>query len=129
MVIGIGAVLALLFVAPWHRREGRTQRRVYAAALLVTALIYVGFAVLGGATPGWWLVEVGGVLLYGALAWWSLERWPVLLPIGWAAHVLWDVLLHGMATPFVPAWYPALCVGFDLVVAVYLLGRMRTGWR
>lgn len=51
------------------------------------------------------------------MAWAGAGGWPALLATGWLAHVGWDVLLHGPETPFVPAVYPDLCVGFDLMVA------------
>jgi hypothetical protein len=53
-----------------------------------------------------------------AAAWW--------LVAGWVAHVGWDAGLH-LDRPqlVIPLWYPLLCVGFDLVVAGYLLSRIR----
>jgi hypothetical protein len=39
------------------------------------------------------------------------------------AHVGWDVGPHlDRVQEIVPAWYPLLCVGFDLVAAGFLLG-------
>lgn len=45
------------------------------------------------------------------------------------APVAWDRALHGGGEPaFVPAWYPLLCAGFDLVFAAAIAWRMRS-WR
>ena len=55
------------------------------------------------------LARIGlGVVLLGACIWEFARR---------------DVGLHlEQPQTFVPAWYPLLCVGFDLVVAGFLLG-------
>ena len=52
-----------------------------------------------------------------------MQRWPIVLALGWAAHVIWDVgmHLHGAGAEFTPAWYPAVCIGFDLVVAAAIV--------
>jgi len=42
---------------------------------------------------------------------------------GWALHPLWDAGLHDHSTQFVPHWYIGACIGFDLLVAVYLASR------
>ena len=48
----------------------------------------------------------------------------LFLAIGWAAHVLWDVGWHfGESVAFVPSFYPPVCIGFDLVVAIYIFWR------
>jgi hypothetical protein len=50
------------------------------------------------------------------------------LALGWTAHVAWDVGLHlDRPQVIVPAWYPLLCVGFDLVVAGFVLGSSLSG--
>ena len=72
--------------------------------------------------------------LYAVMyAHWSTCRWsssvsssglrrPGWLALGWTAHVVWDVALHlERAQPVVGAWYPLACIGFDLIVAGYLL--------
>lgn len=107
----------------------RGQLRVYAISLFVAALIYVGFAAFGAASLRWMTLEVLGVLGFGAVAWMGLRtRRAALLAAGWAAHVLWDVLLHLGGQPagaYTPRWYPWACVTFDLVVAWALIKRSR----
>jgi hypothetical protein len=90
--------------------------------------VYVGFA-LPSADPRWLLIEAAGVALFGTVAWLGRAA-PWWLALGWAAHVAWDVGLHlDRAQPLVGAWYPLLCVGFDLVVAGVLVraAPVRTG--
>lgn len=127
----LGASFALPYLA-LARSQPDHERRAFAAGLIVAAAIYPPFALFAGKT-GAVLVELGGLLLFGGLAALGLLRWPVVLAFGWAAHVAWDLLLHPVEpTPaagvagsgYIAWWYPLLCVGFDLLVAGYLLGRL-----
>ncbi len=119
-----GALLALAGAAYFARASPRGERRAYAQGLAIAALIYVAFALIGGATIREIGLEIGGVAFYGALAAVGL-RFPLALVIGWAAHVGWDLLLHHPAQSWVPSWYPGACLGFDLVFAVVIAWRFR----
>lgn len=89
--------------------------------LLVAACIYLLFATWG-LNGQWLLIEAAGVLLYGVFAWLSKRYALWWLAIGWGLHPLWDVLLHGGGhLGFVPAWYPGVCLGFDLLIGGYIL--------
>ena len=126
LLAGVVLALALVFVARCRPPEG--ERRVYAVGLLAAAVVYVAFAAAGGASAAWLGLESLGVLGFGALAWLGVRRSSALLAAGWAAHVLWDVLLHLSGTQgaaYTPGWYPWLCVGFDLVIAAALLAGPR----
>jgi hypothetical protein len=114
----VGIALAFGFLR-WTRAQPDGGRRLYAIGLVVTALIYVGFAVIGRAGARALGVEAIGVVLYGAAAWLGLRTTAALLAFGWAMHVVWDVGLHlqGAGAGYTPDWYPWGCVGFDLVVA------------
>ncbi|MCB9745745.1 MAG: hypothetical protein H6741_12855 [Alphaproteobacteria bacterium] len=126
----LGAALAALFTWTTRRRlrrhaePERMERVAWALYLVLAALIYVGFALLGGASVGWIAVELGGVLLYGALAALGGARWPLFVGLGWLAHVGWDLALHPGGHPgYVPGWYPPLCLGFDVLVGLTWLRR------
>lgn len=94
------------------------ELRVFAIGLVVAASVYIAFALLSGE---WLGIEAGGVVLFAAIAWLG-RRAAGWLALGWATHVAWDVWLHlDRAQPVVGAWYPMACVGFDLIVAGYLL--------
>jgi hypothetical protein len=120
--IVLGAVLGGMFVLA-ARTWSRSGRRVLAIGLVIAALIYLGFSLFpGGDSPSLQL-EAGGVAIFGFLAWIGFRHSLWWLAAGWLAHVAWDVGLHLDQSPgVVPAWYPLLCVGFDLVVVGYLLG-------
>jgi len=118
----VGAVLGALFAA-FARTRKAAEVHVLALGLLVAALIYVGLALVGRGRD-WLGIEMVGVALFGCLAWLGLRAswW---LVIGWVAHVGWDVGLHlDRAQAVVGAWYPLLCVGFDLIVAGFLLSAV-----
>ncbi len=117
----LGALLAALFAG--LARRVRREEPLYAAGLLVVALVYVGFAA-AGATAARLAVELVGVALFGAAAWLGLRRSPLWLAAGWAAHVGWDLLLHPLTgLGYAPAWYVRACIGFDLVVAAWIALR------
>lgn len=99
-------------------------RRVhFAAGLVVAALIYVVFAIARG-TTGSLLLELGGVVLFAAIAFLGMRYSVLWLAAGWALHVGWDLLLHPVdASSYAPWWYPALCLGFDLAVAAGIIRR------
>ena len=116
----LGAVLGALFVT-FARARKAAELRVLALGLIVAALIYVGLA-LAGKGREWLMIELLGVALFGCLAWLGLRASRWLLAAGWGAHVAWDVGLHlDRAHAVVGAWYPLLCVGFDLVVAGFVI--------
>lgn len=122
----IGAFACLVFVLVARRAGLKREMIVYAAALVIAALIYVGFAVVGGATVSWLVIESGSLVLFSLVALFGLRRSAWVLMIGWAAHAVWDVLLHKvLEVGFVPEWYPVVCIGFDLFLAGYIAMRKR----
>jgi hypothetical protein len=126
--IVLGAVLGGLLVLVAHRFKRAGEIQLLALGLVVAAFIYVVLALAAGADRRWLALESAGLAVFGALAWLGLRVSPWWLALGWVAHVGWDVGLHLDRTQaFVTAWYPLLCVGFDLVVAGFLLGRASAG--
>ena len=123
--LAIGAVLGVAFILGVRSLSADRANLVYAVGLIVTAVIYLVFAVAGGGSSGWLALEFLGVILYGALALAGLRGNTTALAIGWGGHAGWDVLLHttGAGAAYTPQWYPWACVGFDLVVAIAILNR------
>lgn len=117
----IGFVLASIAVLIIRKIYPQKDHAFWRMGLLIAALIYVGFAVLGA---NWehLPMELGGVLIYGLFAFLSKKYTLYYLAIGWLLHICWDVFLHrGTTTPYVPDWYPGACIGFDVVIAGYIL--------
>jgi hypothetical protein len=116
----LGAIVCVVFILI-ARQTGLREVRIYAVGLVFAALVYVGFAIFGRATLLWLAVEIVGVLLFALVAVFGLKLSLWFLSIGWAAHVGWDVLLHTITkVDFVPEWYPGFCIGFDLLLALYI---------
>ncbi len=117
----LGLFLGAVFIA-FARALDRAEIRVLASGLLVAALIYIGFAAVGGAGLAWLLIEVAGAVVYGALAWLGTRRSHLWLAVGWGLHPAWDAGLHllGAGAPFTPTWYAVACISFDVAVAVYV---------
>ena len=116
----VGAILAIGFLLLARRSKGfAKEKRIYAVGLVVVALIYVGFGLFSDSVR-WIIIEIMGVPIYALFAWLGVKKSGWFLAVGWALHVLWDAGLHGVSTPFVPHWYVAGCLGFDLLVAAYI---------
>ena len=44
-----------------------------------------------------------------------------ILAAGWLAHAGFDAVHHRNSSSRLPAWYPAVCAGFDIAVAAQLM--------
>jgi hypothetical protein len=126
-----GTVAGTLFAMVAYRMP-RDTLRILAVTLIVTALIYVGFALAAGASAVWLVVELAGVILYGGAALRGLRRSsPTWLSAGWLLHPVWDVTHHLSTTAHasMPSWYAAACLGFDVAVGAVIAIRTVRGAR
>ena len=100
------------------------EKRVLSVALMVVAVIYVGFAFVWG-DAGWVAIEIAGVPAYGLFVWLAIRHSFNWLAVGWGLHPAWDVMLHllGPGKAVAPEWYAVACITFDLLVAGYILSR------
>jgi hypothetical protein len=93
-------------------------------AILLGAIgaVYLGFVLADGRTHEF-RIECAGILLFGTLATAGLAlSAPTVLAAGYLAHALWDTLHgHRGIHTRIPWWYGPLCIGFDIVVGIYLL--------
>ncbi|MEH6549683.1 MAG: hypothetical protein V7711_09445 [Pseudomonadales bacterium] len=121
LFIGIGFALLLVFTT----RERPVSAWIYTATLPWLAIIYIAFALYAGDLEAlgqeiFWgipLVFVAMLLRRG-----SFRGSVYLVACAWLAHGLYDVC-HDLLfiNEGVPKWYPLLCAGFDLIVALYLV--------
>lgn len=120
----IGALAAITIWYYYRNLPFRSIMKLWQIGLLVAALIYVGFVIVGGA---WTDLprELIGVFLYGLFILLSQKSSPYFLAFGWLLHVLWDLIIHPTGIHlYVPAWYPPVCLGFDVAIAVLLFSRI-----
>lgn len=111
-----------VFVAVAERLGDPLRIRIYGFGLVVAALVYVGFALAAGGAMA--AQELGGALIFSAIALAGLRGYPSALVLGWAGHIVWDVGIHAPPSPVAPAWYPPLCLAFDALVAGAILAGL-----
>jgi hypothetical protein len=116
----IGIVLALAFSAYAKLIGFDRDRAFYPTVVIVVALYYVLFAVMGGDTRT--LIEeslITAVFLLVATVGFKRNSW--LVAVALAAHGLLD-LIHGsvVSNGGVPSWWPAFCMSYDVTAAAFL---------
>lgn len=122
----MGFITSAALIKFVHHQSPGSRFNILGKALVIAALIYVLFAVLGS-NPTWIGIELLGVLLYGVLFLLAKRRDRYLLALGWLLHPVWDVGLHlfGSGASFAPNWYVLMCISFDVTVACYLFAQAR----
>lgn len=132
-----GALLAVVAFLLSRFTRDIVGRSLLVIILFAAAGAYFGFAIGGGAGPGWTLAELAQVIAFGVLALLGWRGSPWWLAAGWALHPFWDAGLHylGPGRAFAPMTYAVACISYDLVVAAYvavaygLVGARRLGLR
>jgi hypothetical protein len=96
------------------------DRALYPTVMIVIALYYVLFAVIGGSTPAL-LVDSMVASVFIAAALWGFRSSLWIVVVALFAHGILD-LVHGrvIANPGVPDWWPPFCLTYDIVAAAYL---------
>ena len=115
------APVAIAFLLSRFTRD-IVGRSLLAFLLFGTAFTYIVFAVQAGEGAFWVVGELAGVGIYGTMGLLGLRGSPWWLAAGWAAHPIWDFVLHyfGPGRSFAPESYAITCLGFDLLVAAYI---------
>ncbi|MFA4893569.1 hypothetical protein [Brevundimonas sp.] len=120
--IGVGlALLAGLFLA-WVGLD--RDRAAYPVILILIAVLYELFAVLGGSTAALLsellptAVFVGvSVLGFRTSLWWVVA--------GLIGHGVYDIFHPAIFTnPGVPVWWPMFCMAYDVAAGVFLAWRL-----
>ena len=120
--LGAGVVGGLGFGVLIRGSGRRVEVGGAGAGLVAAALIYPAarrsFRTSGLAT------EVGILVAAGGLTWVAANLDPAagrrLVAGGWAAHALFDMLRGPSPDSRLPAWYPAMCAGYDVALAATL---------
>jgi hypothetical protein len=101
------------------------EKPLFAGCLLLAALAYVGLG-LDTRSSSELILEFGGGALFAVFGALGLAFSMWLLALGWVVHAAWDLILPAFAdVSYMPPWYAAACVGFDILVASYLAVRAR----
>lgn len=116
----VGAALALSVGLSATFLGMDRDRAFYPTVMIVIALLYGLFAVMGGSIQVLGLESIAIVaFLAASIAGFKRSLWLVVAAL--AAHGVYD-LVHGqlIANPGVPLWWPAFCSAYDVVAAAYL---------
>lgn len=124
-VIGVGLALAAGLFIWWSGLE--KDRAVYPVILIVIAVLYELFAVLGGSNAALLselaptAVFVGvSVLGFRTSLWWVVA--------GLIGHGLYDIIHPAIfMNPGVPVWWPMFCMAYDVAAGVFLAWRLTRG--
>jgi hypothetical protein len=116
----VGILLALV-VCIFARTVGFDRDRAfYPTVVVVIALYYVLFAVMGGSTRALVLESVA-MSAFVVLAVAGFKRNPWLVVAALVAHGVFDFFHpHVVNNPGVPGWWPAFCLSFDVGMAAFL---------
>lgn len=117
-VVGAGLAVG---VSVFARVVGLDRDRAfYPTVLIVIAMLYDLFAVLGGSTRAL-LVELALSAMFIATAALGFRRNLWIVAVGLVGHGVMD-LFHGhlVENPGVPPWWPAFCGTYDVVAGLIL---------
>lgn len=117
VAVGIASLLPHAFLAP-------DASLGFAAVLIgLIAGVYFGFAVMNG-SPRDQLVEFNVTGLFTIAGLLGLLWQPILLPLAYFGHALWDLAHHNRARlslVAIPQWYVPWCIVIDVIVGAGLL--------
>ncbi len=124
-LIGFGLALAAALFARFTGLE--RDRAFYPTVMIVIALTYGLFAVMGGSMSALALesVAIVGFILVSVLGY-KINPWFVVAAL--AAHGIYDFFHpHLLTNPGVPVWWPGFCLTYDVTAAGYLAWLLRRG--
>ena len=127
MPFAIGVLLALAVGMMATATRLDRDRAFYPTVMIVIAMLYSLFAVMGGSTHALMIEILFGSLFVGAALWgFASSLWIVAAAL--ALHGIQD-FAHGrfISNPGVPAWWPAFCGAYDVAAAIYLGWLLKSG--
>lgn len=119
-----GCALAPICLLPSLALSEDAALVFFGVLLGMVPAVYFGFALNDGRI-GIVGSETVGALIYGGAAVAAVAAsWPILLGIGYLAHALWDAIHPHTLNTKMPWWYVPMCMGFDVIVGLYVLIRL-----
>ena len=126
MALVMGVVLAIaagLFATSLRLDR---DRAFYPTVMMVIAVLYVLFALMG-ATTGAWLRELPFSAAFFALAAIGFRKSLWLVAVALAAHGIFDLAHHSLVyNAGVPTFWPAFCSSYDVTAAIYLAWLLKS---
>ena len=115
--VGIGSLAPHFFLSP--------EASLGFAAVLIALIggIYFGFAVTRG-SPRDQFVEFSVAGLFAVAGLVGLLGAPIVLPLAYIAHALWDLAHHNrwrLPLVSIPRWYVPWCAVIDVIIGIGLL--------
>ena len=124
----VAGILTALCIAIFSRMLKLDNRRsFYSTVLIVIAIFYVLFAIIGGEVK-WIVAETIVALLFAGLAIISRNMPMLVVGVGLIAHGLYDAQHDQLLeTRGVPQWWPAYCATVDILLGIWVLylGRLQ----
>ncbi|MBI3560196.1 MAG: hypothetical protein HY080_00550 [Gammaproteobacteria bacterium] len=122
LILAVG--LAAITCAAGEGLSHAKALHIYALLLSTAAGSYIGFAVADGRRDKI-VLESMATVVFGAMAYYGMGKWPLLLVIGFATHALWH-LLHqpGSLGARVKPSFALAGIVFDSIVALYIYLRI-----
>ena len=117
ILVGIGSLAPHAFLPP------QASLGFAAVVIALIAGVYFGFAVINGSNRDQ-VVEFNVTGLFTVAALLGLLLWPVLLPLAYFGHALWDLAHHNrsrLSLVAIPQWYVPWCIVIDVIVGTGLL--------
>ena len=127
MALTVGFLLALA-VGIFATSLGLDRDRAfYPTVMIVIALLYALFAVIGASTNALVLeLLVGVVFIVAATSGFRSSLWVVVVAL--AAYGVFDfVHRFFISNPGVPSWWPEFCLTYDVTAALYLALLLMSG--
>lgn len=121
--LAAGSALGALMLAAYRKSSARSLMMNGNLVLAVMLGIYVGAHLVASDTQRI-VMEFGVFAVWVAVARLTMRRWPPAIGVAIFAHGIYDIVF-GPAVG-VAAWYPAACLGFDVVVGTGLFLRLRS---
>ena len=127
MALLVGALLALAVGVFATTLRLDRDRAFYPTVMIVIALYYVLFAVMGGSNEALVIESlVATVFVAAAASGFRSSLWLVVVAL--AAHGVFDFFRgEAIANPGVPIWWPEFCLTYDVTAAAYLAWLLKRG--
>lgn len=118
----LGIIIAFIAIA--MAKDLQLPPRTFALSLLALPAVYMVFALSVGDMHAFGL-ELAYGLPYFVSGYVCFTRGfkgsGILVVALWMGHAVYDIYHHVLVTNAgMPGWYPAFCLGFDLIMVVYL---------